>query len=137
MRWEEHKERLASLRIEYALLFPHLHFLQGLRFAMLGVVLPLFGTLANYYRLAIHPVDPKMMADPPSAIGMAMAGIGLLYGVYQVERAIMRQTAVFAAAQAKMATSLLQRLSGTILYGYLNRFIDVADSAYIGLTAAP
>jgi hypothetical protein len=121
---------------------------------MLGVVLPLFGTLANYYRLAIHPVDPKMMADPPSAIGMAMAGIGLLYGVYQVERAIMRQTAVvirrgneieialgnkgvFAAAQAKMATSLLQRLSGTILYGYLNRFIDVADSAYIGLTAAP
>ncbi len=49
---ESEKERLLNLRAEYAALFTHFHFLQGLRFAVLGASLPVLAGLYNYYRIA-------------------------------------------------------------------------------------
>lgn len=136
-RWEEYKERLRSLRAEYALLFPHLHFLQGLRFAMLGVMLPIFGTLINFYRLAIHPVGKDAFRDPMTGAGVSILALSILWGIYHIEIAIMRQTrtvirrgsqientlgvidGTLGAIQSRMATSILQRTSGRIIIGYI------------------
>ena len=56
-RWEERKEQLATFRTEYSLLFPDLHFFQGLRFAVLGATLPLEAGLFTVYRTALPIVQ--------------------------------------------------------------------------------
>src|SRR5271154_7092960 len=64
-RWEERKEQLATFRTEYSLLFPDLHFFQGLRFAVLGSSLPIAAGLFSYYRTALPFVKDRLFTPSP------------------------------------------------------------------------
>jgi hypothetical protein len=142
-RWEEQKEKIASLRAEYAALFTHLHFMQGLRFAVLAATLPILGALFNYYRFALpfsqlRAVRQGIMVnvDPAVAGIAAIIGLGTLFASRAIERGInihMRIivdrgseietelgiiSGMFSALQRRLNSPLPHRISGIIILGY-------------------
>ena len=142
-RWEEHRERLVSLRAEYAALFTHFHFMQGLRFAVLAATLPILGALFNYYRLALpfsqfRSLQQGIVAnvDPAAAAIAAIAGLGALFASRAIERGINLHTraitnrgsqieteltipsGVFHTLQRRLNSPLPHRISGIIVLGY-------------------
>jgi len=142
-RWEEQKERLVSLRAEYAVLFSHLHFLQGLRFAVLAATLPILGALFNYYRAAISVSQFKLLrkgeivnVDPTSALIIATVALGVLFAVRSLELGVGIQTraivdrgsaieeefkiaqGIFTALKRRVDLPPLHRITGIITWGY-------------------
>ncbi len=111
-RWEERKEQLATFRAEYSLLFPDLHFFQGLRFAVLGATLPLEAGLFTVYRTALPIVQNRLFTsnppalDPPTAMLAGILGALLLLGVYSVELGIRNQTAALIARGVELEEML-------------------------------
>lgn len=140
-RWEEQKEQLQSLRVEYIALFTHLHFVQGLRFAVLGATLPIMAGLFNYYHLVLPArIGRRALAsasDPAIALLVASTALGLMVAAYSVEAGIRLQNRViifrgaeiesalgnpngaFRALQRRIASSTATRLPGMIVIGYV------------------
>jgi hypothetical protein len=138
---DEQKEQLVSLRVEYGPLLPHLHFLQGLRFALLGASLPIFAGLLTFY-LTILPLSSgpfwRLQHKDNSLVALIVVFLGmwLVHALRIVERDILRQTmatirrgiqlevllgltgGVFAALQQSASIPPLQRTSGMIRLGY-------------------
>jgi hypothetical protein len=142
-RWEEQKEKLVSLRAEYAALFTHFHFFQGLRFATLAATLPILGALFNYYRIELPFSQLKLLGqgemvkiEPGPAIAIAAVGLGVLFAVRSLEFGISLQTraivdrgslievqlaihsGVFTALQKRVNLRPLHRVTGIIRLGY-------------------
>ncbi len=140
---EAKKEKLISLRAEYAALFTHFHFFQGLRFAVLAATLPILGALFNYYRIALpfsqfRSLQQGIVAnvDPAAATISAIAGLGVLFASRAIERGISLHTraitdrgsqiekeltipsGVFNTLQRRLNSPLPHRISGIIVLGY-------------------
>jgi hypothetical protein len=142
-RWEEEKERLVALRAEYVAMFTHLHFMQGLRFAVLAATLPILGALFNYYRASLSFSQFKLLRegelvniDSASAMIIAAVGLGVLFAVRSIELGIELQTrtivnrgaaieillnitpGVFTALQRRVNLPPFHRITGIIKWGY-------------------
>ncbi len=99
-RWEEQKEKFVSLRAEYAALFTHFHFFQGLRFAVLAAALSILGALFSSYRTALPFKEivrlwhygVALNIDPYTATIVSVFAVGVLIGLRSIERGIMLQT---------------------------------------------
>jgi hypothetical protein len=142
-RWEEEKEKLISLRVEYAALFTHHHFFQGLRFAVLAATLPILGTLFNYYRIEIPFSQFKLLiageiakTEPVPAVMIAAVGLGVFFAVRSIEHGIGLQTraivdrgtaielqlgivsGAFSALRQRVNLPTSHRITGIIRWGY-------------------
>ncbi len=141
-RWEEHKEQLATFRTEYGLLFPDLHFFQGLRFAVLGAALPIAAGLFNVYRTALPIIQNRLFTPHPApedpVAGFLAAGLGMLLvlGIYSTDLGIRNQTTAlilrgaeleaildiergaFTALKNRVRLPMIFRISGIITIGF-------------------
>ena len=160
-RWEEEKERLLALRAEYAALFTHIHFFQGLRFAVLAATLPILGALFNYYRIELPFSQVKLFlageiakTEPVPAVMIAAVGLGVFFAVRSIEHGIGLQTraivdrgatielrlgiesGVFTALQQRVNLKPLHRITGIITWGYWSGIAVSAFLLVLGLWAA-
>ena len=154
---EAKKEKLISLRAEYAALFTHFHFFQGLRFAVLAATLPILGALFNYYRIEIPFSQVKLLiageiakTEPIPAAMIAAVGLGVFFAVRSIEHGIGLQTraivdrgvaieaqigissGVFRALQKRVDLHPLHRVTGIITWGYR---IGICISAFLAVLA--
>jgi hypothetical protein len=154
-RWEEYKEQLISFRTEYSLLFPDLHFFQGLRFAVLGATLPLAAGLFTFYRSAFPFVkiksktavpSPAVSNEPYIALLVATLAVILFMAVYSVDLGIRNQTGAlimrgttleealgskngaFTTLQNRTHLPIIFRISGIITIGF---YFGLALSLYL------
>jgi hypothetical protein len=139
------KERLNSLRTEYAALFTHFHFFQVLRFGVLAATLPFVGVLFSYYRTALPFSQIRLLLkgeivkiDPDTAVIVALVSLGIFVAVRSIEKGIGLHTraivnrgsiietalsidsGVFTALYKRVTTvHPSKRISGIVGAGYL------------------